>query len=77
MKNFKSQMGDAELREHYEKMDGVAKKYASEIKEEIEEHLPRDFWTEEDIESSIESILDGMYEEIKQNIMDENKKNEH
>ena len=49
---------------YYTERERVAKKYADEIKEEIEGHLPRDFWTEEDIESSIECILDQMYKEI-------------
>ena len=35
------------------------------IKEEIEEHFPRDFWTEENIEGSIECVLTEMYKEIK------------
>ena len=50
---------------YYEKMDAITEKYAQEIKEEIEEHFPRDFWTEENIEGSIECVLTEMYKEIK------------
>lgn len=35
MKNFKSQMGDAELREHYEKMDGVARSMPVKLKRKL------------------------------------------
>lgn len=50
---------------YYEEMEKVTKRYALDIKEEIEEHFPKDFWTEENIESSIEHILNDMYEKIK------------
>jgi len=53
--------------EDYKKREEITKKYASQIKEEIDELMPHDFWTEADIQSSIESILDEMYKELKPN----------
>ena len=51
--------------EDYKKSEEIIKKYASQLKEEIEEYIPREFYSEKDIECSIECILDEMYEEIK------------
>ena len=50
---------------YYEKMEKVTKKYASDLKVEIEEYMPKEFFSDKDIESSIEHILNDMYEEIK------------
>ena len=50
---------------YYDEMDEVIKKYAHDIADELEEHFPKDFFTEHDVKYSVECILAQMYEEIK------------
>ena len=52
---------------YYDARDKVTKKYSTEITEAFEEILPSDFWTEDNFEISIESILAEMYKELKPN----------
>ena len=49
----------------YQKMEQVTKDYARQIIEEINESMPRDFVIDDDLEFSIENILDEMYDELK------------
>jgi len=56
---------------YYEKMDAITKKYAHDIADELEEHFPKDFFTEHNVKYSVECILDHMYEEIKPKEMEE------
>tara|TARA_R110002020_G_scaffold156245_1_gene338238 strand:- start:458 stop:667 length:210 start_codon:yes stop_codon:yes gene_type:complete len=52
---------------YYDERDEVTKKYAHDIADELEEHFPKDFFTEHNVKYSIECILGDMYKEIKPN----------
>jgi len=51
--------------EYDKKMDEVCSRYTHDIIEEIEEHYPKDFFTDHNIKYDVESVLAQMYEEIK------------
>tara|TARA_R100001244_G_scaffold46468_1_gene41578 strand:+ start:136 stop:327 length:192 start_codon:yes stop_codon:yes gene_type:complete len=51
--------------EYYKKRTEITKKYAREIKDEIDVSVPNDFEFDSDIDYSIECILDEMYKELR------------
>jgi len=51
--------------EYDEKMDEITEKYAHDIADELEEHFPKDFFTDHNVKLSVECVLAEMYREIK------------
>ena len=64
-------MTQIKIPEYDEKMDEVAKKYAIDIVDQIEEHYPKGFFTDHNIQYDVEGILSEMYREIKPNEKEE------
>ena len=50
--------------EYEKKLDEVCSKYAHDLEDQIEEHYPKGFFTDEDIKGEFEGVLSEMYREI-------------
>jgi len=55
----------ADEADYEDSLDDVCSKYAQDLLDEIEDHYPKGFFTEENIKGIFEGILSEMFREIK------------